>query len=730
MKTQYNILISLLIFPLIVLSESFGTVITGKVTDAKGNPLSGVNITVEDQKIGASSDLSGMYKIESVSPGNYILTAAYIGYASQSKSIEIVKDNITVDFSLKAVSVELSDVIVETERIDSHIAIDKPVRTEVIIAEDLQQKSSDGGLLTALSGETGIDTKPCALCGSAGIGMQGLDPSYTEINVDGMSILSGVGALYGLDAIAVNSLSKVELTKGSGSIENGTGAMAGSVDLITANPDAGNNYKAKITGSNTLRHTLSLGMNTDKLLSPTSLTVDYASEPNKLDYNNDRLTDSPQFRRINLGITNMIGTKQENVKTRFRYYKENRFAGDVDWTEQDKGSASIYGRDIDTERGEFAISFENNSFTWGRYSAESASVLHSQKSFYGATQFDARQILNRNKLSIVRNWNIRHSTLFQGFYSYENYNDNLNIDTKTDLIEHIPGVSVQHTYKPNVEWTAEGGAKMEYYSNYGFEPTFRGSALFRPSEKWRFRLSAGNGFRPVTIFSLDKAVHAGFDNVSVPDELKPERSWNVTSSVTFIEAGQTGSLQLDFNLFYTGFSNKVTLAYMHDTGHTVYSNAQDAYSRGAEIHARMNFPADLRFTAGGVLSQVRYKNETGWHNEEMQNQYTGRFALSKTWMKKKFTLNFAVSVFGPQFLPENRSRSQSPVYAIADLGFSKSFGSTDISLDVKNLTGWIQGDNPFPETPNGSGNIIDSAMIYGPMLGRIVTLGVSYSGVF
>jgi len=723
----YRILLSLFCFTFTAVS-SFAGVVTGKVADEKGISLSGVNLTIEGTTWGTASDLEGLYRIEYISAGNYLLKAAYLGYQSHIKSIRVSEDGtIEVNFSLKPDTIRLEELTVEVERENSQITLDELDRREILSSEDIQKASSNGGVLSALESQTGINTRPCALCGSAGVGMQGLDPSYTETTVDGMPIISGVGALYGLDAVPVSNLSAVELTKGGGAMENSAGAIAGSVNLITEKPASGNSLKTKVSGSNTLSHAFDFNLNSDRLGSPASLTLNYSAEPRRIDYNHDQLTDSPQYRRLNLGLTNSLDLLKGNFSSRFRYYREHRFAGDIDWTKADRGSAAVYGRDIDSERGEISLSWKDNSLTWGKLEVESAGVLHSQKSWYGATEFNALQNLSFTQASLSRSWNEGNSSLVQTSFTYEEYEDNLNLSGKTDRTDIIAGIMFQHTYKPDKRWAAEGGLRLDDYNQYGIEPTFRGSVFFKPADNWRLRLTTGSGFRPVTIYSLDKAVHAGFDNVIVPAELNPERSWNVTSSISFTKVKPAGSIQLELSLYYTGFRDKAILAFADMAGSTTYSNAEDAYSRGIELRTIFNFPGGVKLIGNGTISEVRYQTDNGWQNEEMQNSYTGNFTLHKQWVEKAVTTDFSVNIFGPQYLPADRGRDKSPVFALANIGIAKSMGKFDLTLAIKNLTDWTQGDNPFIQSGNGS-SFMDSAMIYGPLLGRTINIGVEYSG--
>src|SRR5689334_11165104 len=58
-------------------------VLTGKITDAKsGEPLVGATIYFPDLRTGTSADRQGMYKIQNIPQGKYLLEVSYTGYTS------------------------------------------------------------------------------------------------------------------------------------------------------------------------------------------------------------------------------------------------------------------------------------------------------------------------------------------------------------------------------------------------------------------------------------------------------------------------------------------------------------------------------------------------------------------------------------------------------------------------------------------------------------------------
>ncbi|MCB2199614.1 TonB-dependent receptor [bacterium] len=703
--------------------------VDGRVVDDGGQPLSGANVFLKDTKFGSSTDLDGTFHLHGVQPGEYILIVRMVGYLTVEQPITIPREpsgslQITLDYD----PVALEDIIFKAERESAVISVDEPVRTEVIGQERLQENSDDGGLLSALSKQTGLNTRPCALCGSAGIGMQGLDPSYTEVRVDGLPLMSGLGALYGFDGISVNDLESVELVKGSGSDRGGAGAVAGSVNLVSSNVGNRKRLHINLAGSSTLQHTLSTSISTPLLGAASGrISLNYSAEPRMLDQNNDSVTDSPQYNRGSgsVSIGNPIG-ETGTFRIGGRYFTERRFAGVTNWTESDRGSDSVYGREIFTDRYEAssAVTLELNERD--TFEATAGVVTHSQNSWYGITQYDADQLLAVSRVGVERTWSTLNETEVGFEYRYDQYDDNLQLANSTDELFRVPGLQLRHVWTPGPFWLVQGSLLTEHYDADGVVLTPRASLRFQPAFDWTFILAGGTGYRPVTIFSLDKAVHAGFDNVVVPNDLVAERNLGGSFTINHALPAARYSQNVDITAFYTTFRNKVVLSFgSHQDGTTRYTNAEDAFSRGVEISYSLAFSNGWSWNLSGTVSDVQYRDNVGWHLNQLQNRFTANSTLMKRWNGPGVMAEVTGSLFGPQALPEGRGRSDSPTYLILDLGMSKSWGAITLAGTVKNALDYVQPDNPLVVDPTTGAQQFDAAMIYGPLLGRAYLLSLS-----
>jgi Ca-activated chloride channel homolog len=104
---------SLKIFAILILAAAMiaftgSRVITGKVLDEQGMPLSGVSVTVKGAATGTATDLNGNYKI-SVNPGDKVLVFSLIGYATIEQK---TGDRSVINVAMKPAPAALREMIV------------------------------------------------------------------------------------------------------------------------------------------------------------------------------------------------------------------------------------------------------------------------------------------------------------------------------------------------------------------------------------------------------------------------------------------------------------------------------------------------------------------------------------------------------------------------------------------------------------------------------------------
>ena len=141
----------------------------------------------------------------------------------------------------------LSEVVVTATRTQKSIG-DIPVPIQVISKKFIQQTGSQK-LIDILQQQTGLvladNPLGQALQGypnpfGSGIQLQGLDPAYTLILLDGEPLTGRNAGILNLGRVAVGNIRQIEIVKGPATSLYGSDALAGVINIITDRPSVSN----------------------------------------------------------------------------------------------------------------------------------------------------------------------------------------------------------------------------------------------------------------------------------------------------------------------------------------------------------------------------------------------------------------------------------------------------------------------------------------------------------
>lgn len=151
----------------------------------------------------------------------------------------------------------LDEVVITATRTENKVT-NIPLPVQIISAKEIRQTGSEK-LIDILQMQTGlvIATNPLGIAFQGypnpfgtGIQMQGMDPGYTLIMVDGEPLAGRNGGVLNLDRIAVSNIRQIEILKGPATSLYGSDALAGVINIITDTPQK-NAIGGRIhTGSN------------------------------------------------------------------------------------------------------------------------------------------------------------------------------------------------------------------------------------------------------------------------------------------------------------------------------------------------------------------------------------------------------------------------------------------------------------------------------------------------
>ncbi|MCW3109663.1 MAG: hypothetical protein JWQ09_4169 [Segetibacter sp.] len=204
-------------------------VLSGKVTDEKGNSLAGASVFIHDVKAGAIADTAGNYSTPHISDGRYLVEVTYQGFASLIVPVTIA-GNTHKDFTLNTTAVEQEAVTVTGVSSATRLR-NSPQPVSLVKRTELLQNSSTN-LINALARKGGVSvittgpaiSKPVI----RGLGYNRVVTINDGIRQEGQQW----GDEHGIE-IDEYSVQKAEVLKGPASLMYGSDAIAGVINFIT-----------------------------------------------------------------------------------------------------------------------------------------------------------------------------------------------------------------------------------------------------------------------------------------------------------------------------------------------------------------------------------------------------------------------------------------------------------------------------------------------------------------
>ena len=747
MKTHY-----LILFLLISLTGFGQSAQLKGVVTSKGEPVPFANVLIEGTTSGTSTNENGTFVLDRPT-GKFTLVISGIGYKTLRK--EITATTTSVQLELTEDVAELEAVVV-TGTMKEVTKMNSPIPVEVF-APSFFLKNPTPNIFEALFLVNGVQPQiNCNVCNTGDIHINGLEGPYTMILIDGMPIVSSLATVYGLSGIPNSLVKRMEIVKGPASTLYGSEAVGGVINIITKEPGSVPKFKVDAFGTSVGEYNLDIASGLKVKKASTLFGVNYFNYNQKRDINNDNFTDVTLQNRISLfNKWSFYRPSRKNFSLAGRYVNENRWGGELQWTDQHRGSNQIYGESIYTNRAELIGNYQLNTKTpaYIDYSYN----YHLQDSYYGMVKYYAQQHVAFTQLRVNKNFG-RHDLLAGIPMRFIHYDDNTvgtaNAGVNQPDVTFLPGIFVQDEIEVTSTFTTLAGLRYDRHNVHGNIFTPRLSFKFSPNASNTFRLTGGSGYRVVNLFTEDHAALTGSREVEIRNDLKPEQSWNVNLNYARNIILNEGFVNFDASLFYTYFTNKIVGDFLTDADKIIYDNLNGyAISRGLTVNTDMAFANGLKIISGVTWMDVyQIQNEVSELKvpQLQAPKFSGTFTVSYTTPKLGITYDLTGRVYGPMYLPvvENDFRAaMSPWFGLLNVQVSKSFNNLEVYAGVKNLLNFIpknpllHPDDPFdrpggkyfdangaprPDT-NPNGYTFDTTYNYAQLQGAKMQVGIRWT---
>lgn len=600
--------------------------------------------------------------------------------------------------------VEVRTIVVTGTRTERPLA-DAPVATQVYGRQEIEDSGAEnlGELLEETPGvmiSRGI--------GGVGIMMQGLDPAYTVVLVDGMRTTGRVNNVLDLSRFPAEDIEQIEVVRGASSVLYGADALAGTINLITRTakrPHEGELHVAY--GSfNTLDLTARAGLSRRRyagsIIAGWHRTDGFDLDPSNVS------TTGPKSNQWHLTTTHELGKYGPfSLRARGSYLRRD--------AELINGSATGAVYDVHNRsevitvmlRPELELGRVHIALS-GSYNLWRDQYLNDQR---GSSELDRVEDTfdHLAQTTLQVDYTVgKHVLTFGGDGQFE--------VLKADRIDPPTVDRQRYAAFLQDEWKPLGsrtivvlpGVRADYDTYFGFYPTPRIALMIAPGRRITLRASYGRGFRAPSfreMFLLFANPAVGYTVRGNPD-LKPETSWNTSFSV---EVRPWQWLWLAANVFDNRLSNTIIVNTVSegDDAEGVdtptlfgYTNVENATTHGVETQARVSILDVLALD--GSYTFVHTKDYATGGPLPGRPRHFGTAGLRFHRAAWGTTLRLRTSIFGRRLFTTTTTdddgndvttRRSSPAFATMDVRLSqRCFRYLQVFVGIENL---LDAGNPI-----------------------------------
>jgi outer membrane receptor for ferrienterochelin and colicins len=709
------------------------------------------NVVILGTTIGTASDANGYFKLDIPKEHeNGKLIATFLGY--NADTIQLTSNKAIYNFNLTPGEGSLKEVVIsgtmkETSKLESPIPVE--VYNPVFF-----KKNPSPNIFEALTMVNGVQPQlNCNVCNTGDIHINGMEGPYTLILIDGMPIVSSLSTVYGLAGIPNSMVKRIEIVKGPASTLYGSEAVGGLINIITKDPVSSPLLKMDISGTNWSEYNADVTAKLKVKKASSLLGINGFWFNTIKDINNDGFTDVTLQKRIS--IFNKWNFERKSGKpfsVAARYIYENRWGGQTNWTPEFRGTDNVYGESIYTKRveliGMYSLPIKKQNIRF-----EYSYNFHHQDSYYGTTKYLASQNTAFASLIWDKSYD-KHNLLLGVPFRFVSYDDNSPATATGDSIHfsnkpqltYLPGVFIQDEWTIHKKLTSLIGIRYDHNNEHGNIYTPRLSFKYKPNNNNTIRLSGGNGYRVVNLFTEDHAALTGARQVVIVEKLKPEQSWNVNLNYVTQINHKIGFIGIDMSGFYTYFTNKIVGDFNTDPNKIIYDNLTGyAISKGLTLNLDFAFTNGIKVILGGTLMDVyQVEKDSAGMNLKTQQQFAPKFSST-------FSLSYTISKIGLSFdltglikspmdlpiLPNDFRPEQSPWFCLMNLQLTKKIGNDfEVYGSIKNILNFVpknpimRPNDPFDKevnVNNPNNYTFDTSYNYAPMQGTRVIFGLRWT---
>lgn len=686
-------------------------------TQGPEGPLS--DVTVELATIDGLSHSSGIsdYRGHTTLPfrsaianQTFLLSIRHLGYHPTLDTIQLdhFSEN-PIKVELKPQQFNISEQVITAEYAPS--SPEKSINKVTVIGRTQIENMNAITLRDALTNSLNIRIGQDNVLGSS-MSLQGISGENIKILIDGVPVIGRLDGSIDLSQINLNNVERIEIIEGPLSVNYGTNALAGTINIIT--------QKGIIAGSSIGATTYFENIGTHNLLvegQARLLKTNWRISGGRNYFDGWNPTDNywPSYQKT---LADSGRFKQWKPKEQYfgrlsagrtiKGWNTNyRFEG-LDESLLNRGfPRKPFGQNAmddtyHTQRTDHAVSL---SKTIGKHHFDVLGAVNQftrTKNTYFKDLTTLNQVLTEN--ADDQDTSSFHLTMSRGTWSVKNPKKwlsyqlgyDLNLETasgrRIESIEQQQGdyaLFMSSELRPIKSLTLKPGLRITHNTIYEAPITPSFNALWKKNQ-WSLRASYARGFRAPSLKELHfQFVDLNHDIVGNPD-LLAELSHNFSSTIQHKKLFEKSIIKLELGGYYNQLNNLISLVQINEQQQYSYVNIGEAITQGSKVSIqwisnRVNMTLSANYL--GISNNLDLA-EFGKFN------YTSEIAanLQYQWKEQNIRMALFYKYQGKTqrvFLNEDQTVSQGFInpYHIADFSLSKVFAKERITIStgLKNL---------------------------------------------
>ncbi len=709
--------------------------------DQKELPLIAANVYWLGTNVGVATDLEGHFKIKKVE-GAKQLEVSYVGYKT---AVYEVEEGHHIKVQLES-EVMMEEVEVVHKKKSTEVSYLNPLKTENIGEKELL-KGACCNLSESFETSPSVDVSfTDAVTGTRQIQMLGLSGPYTQITRENMPSIRGLTAVTGLTYVPGTWIESIQLNKGTGTVVNGFESIAGQINVELRKPEEAErvylnlyaNEGGRLEANANFAHRFK-----DKKWS-TALLLHAKKNTVENDRNNDSFLDNPLTNQF-IGINRWKYIGEKNLRAQFGVKATliENVGGQVGFDpNKDILTDNVWGMQQKVNRleGWAKIALVFPKTPWRSVAIQMSGVNHEQENYFGLTNYDADQkslYANLIYQGILGNTNHGFKTGLS--FQYDDYRQLLN-KVNYNFVETIPGAYFEYSFNKSDKFNMVAGIRADHHNAFGAFVTPRLHMRYAISDNTVIRASGGRGQRTANVISENMGMLASNrffnihgDSSDKPYGLEAEVAWNygINLNHEFQLDYRAGRIGVDF--YRTNFENQIVVdldqnpqeVHFYNLDGQSFSNSfqiQLDYELLKRVDVRLAYRwYDVKTTYDGeLLNKPFVASNRAFLNVGYETRDNWKFDATLNWQGQK-RIPFTGSNPVEFQLPEN-----SPSFVQMNTQVSKGWKDQfEIYVGAENLLNFRQ-DNPILAASEPFGDYFDSSLIWGPVFGRNIYMGLRY----